>query len=150
MTIENVKFETHLYSREEIEAVIKFGVKVEGRLTRPFICTFDWNGKRWRFELPVEYAATPSIPRWLRSIKPATGAVRWISYFHDFGYEFHSMTRADLDDLMVAGMKAGGDGWRTRQLVWGSIRTGGWRAWSKHEGEVTLKGLTLIYENADE
>ncbi len=148
MTIENVIFETPLHTREEIEAVIKDGVKVEGILTQPFIITFDWNGKRWRFEIPEDYAAAPSVPWWLRSIMPATGAIRWMAYPHDFGYEYHSMPRADLDELMAAGMKAGGDGWFKQNWGWSGVRVGGWWAWSKHEGDTTLKGLTLVTEDA--
>ena len=147
MTIENVIFETPLHTREDIEAVRKYGAKVEGVLTQPFIITFSWNGERWRLELPVDYAAAPSIPEWLRSFKAATGAIRWMGFFHDFGYEFHIMPRRDLDDLMVAGMKAGGDGWYTRKKAWLAVRAGGWHPWSKHEGDTTLKGLTLVMED---
>ena len=150
MTIENVKFETPLNTREDVKAMIKNGVKVEGILTRPFQITFDWNGKRWRFDLPFGYAAAPSIPTIFRSFMPATGAIRWMALFHDFGYEYHSMLRSDLDELMVAGMKTGRDGWFKRGRGWLGVRLGGWLPWREHEGEVTLKGLTLIEENADE
>ena len=142
--IKNVKFETALHTREDIEAVIRDGVKAEGVLTQPFIITFDWGGDRWQLEVPLEYAAGPSVPPFLRSITPATGAIRWASYPHDFGYEFHIMSRSDLDDLFVATMRAAGMGWFKRRRGWLGVRLGGWFGWGKHEGNLTLKGLTRI------
>ena len=152
VTIRNLKFETALYTRQEIEAVIKNGVRVEAILTRPFIVSFDWTGirpdndnfERWQLEVPFNYKAAPSVPPWLRSISPATGAIVWMSYPHDFLYEFHSMSRADTDEMFVEGIRTGGGGWWERNRAYAAVRVGGSSSWNKHKGEMTLIGLTKV------
>lgn len=147
VTVSNVVFETHsLASEELLEAVLKFGVKVEGILTKDFALTFDWNGERWRLDLPTGYAAAPSVPELVRSSMPATGAIRWGSYPHDWLYEFHSMSRRDADQLFLEANKVAGLGWYQRNKAWTIVRAAGWRPWNKHDGEMTLIGLTKIQE----
>ena len=146
MTISSVTFETPLDMREEIEAVRRDGVKVEGILLQDFVITFDWNGARWRFTGPKGNASAPSIPWWLRSIVSVAGPSKWAAVHHDFGYENHSMPRSDLDELYVVIMNGTDAGLWDRAWSWLGIRFGGWLPYNRHEGERTLIGLVKVEE----
>ncbi len=148
MTIENVVFETpQLDTRELLEAVRREGVKVEGILLQDFVVTFDWDGSKWEFRAPKDFAFAPSIPWFLQSITSATGPSRWAAVLHDYGYENHSLPRRVLDELYVAVMNSAEAGLWDRGSSWLGIRLGGWWPWSEHEGETTLVGLTRIGES---
>lgn len=141
MAISNIGFETPLYTVENIEAVRKKGAKVEAILTRPFSVTFNWNGERWRLRLPEKYPAAPSVPPFLRSFAPATGGLRWASFPHDWVREFNAMPLKDGDDLLIAIMKASGDGWFKRMRVWTAVRA---HAQFQKTVEPTFKGMERI------
>jgi hypothetical protein len=139
--IDNVVFETPLDTREHIDAVRKNGVKAEGVLLAPFIISFDWDGGRWRLEVPVDYAAAPSVPPFLRSFAPATGGLRWGSFAHDWVREKNAMPLKDGDNLLIGCMKASGDGWYKRAKVWAAVRV---HAQFKETAPPTYLGMSRV------
>lgn len=79
------------------------------------------------------------------------------SVLHDRGYarlgrlwpDRDPFTRAQMDTLLVAGMKTMGASWLRRRAVWLAVRLGGWVPWNKHQREnrTTLAMMASVHRS---
>jgi len=78
----------------------------------------------------------PSIPKRLRSIVPWYGHHFQPAVTHDDCYRHHhGLTRAQVDQMFLDGMKDEGVWWGRRQIIYRAVRLGGGFAWKSEDRE---------------
>lgn len=74
-----------------------------------------------------------SVPRLFWAIYPPDGSYTEAAIVHDYLYWFQPCTRAQADGVFMEGMTALGLPWARRQLLYRSVRAGGWIAWKNNQ-----------------
>jgi hypothetical protein len=134
----DVRYETPLTIRREIEAVIRDGQMVEAILVEPFVITFTWVQKRWRLEIPAGFTAAPSVPSQVQSMLPFSGGLVEASVIHDWAYyhrifdPYASDGRLASDNLFEACLEAAGVEDIYRAATYRAVRGGGSPSYRKN------------------
>lgn len=73
-----------------------------------------------------------SIPRPFWAIYPPDGSYTEAAVIHDWLYWYQPMERSEADTVFLEGMEELGVPWARRQLIYRSVRLGGWMAWNSN------------------
>lgn len=77
-----------------------------------------------------------SIPKVVQGLLSPAGPYMPAALVHDQLYARHragddSLSRAQADDILLAGMEELGVSWLTRWTIYLAVKAGGWMAWSR-------------------
>lgn len=124
MSIANVRYEGRLVIAERPG-------EGDWTMAAPLVCTWSEGAEQHRIVVPVGFDHDlASVPRVFRSLVPVIGKWNKAAVIHDWCYEKRWRSREAADALFLAGLKASGVGWLTRNAMYAAVRLGGGRAWA--------------------
>lgn len=131
MVFSDVRFETPLDLRREIDAVRRDGARVEAILLADYVVTFTWNDLRRWLRVPRGFAAAPSVPPELHGLVPFWGGLFEASIVHDWCYWTRCFDplcengKLAADNLFLALLRAGSVTWWDSAKVYAAVRAFG-------------------------